>query len=459
MDDRLVQGLALAAVRTVSGRATRAAALLLVVGAGLAPGAPGAGGVAAAQQVPGAPPAQAPPAAAQPAPAAPDDSPLRRRDTPPGDVQAQLNLDSGVAADLAWCRFDPAGGVTNRDGSSDCAVAAGAPLGLQFAGLTPGGDLTVQVISPQGTPQQATVQTNADGLGEWDWLSLPDDPLGTYVVSASQDSRQISGGFTVRQATSPQIMTLPDSGRGGPVYATPTGAPGTAFRVVLSGFPAGQAVPLRVYRALGGTFLYATDLGTVPANAQGAATYTLRTAAGDSEGNYLIVSEPRVAGPAQLRGEIRLSARPDAAPLTPDADTNALALALVEQANSMWVRVIGRSAPPVTDLETAFTGTALVEARAAVDAMRGQGMYREARLTAPFTLESARRTVEGTTPRLEATVVEQWDDRMFNRDGSLLGTLPSRLEQRYTFELRQDASPRCQNCWLIVNTELVSAPQ
>jgi hypothetical protein len=381
------------------------------------------------------------------------DSPLRRNEVPPSNVQPQLNSAGGDAV-VPWCTFT-SNGVTNRDGTSDCAVSAGAPLSLQFPGLTPAADLTVQVTPTGGAPRQATVRTNADGLAAWDWISLPDDPLGAYVVSATQGERQVSGVFVVRQATSPQIMALLDGGPLPPTYSAPTGAPGTAFRIVLSGFAPGQAVPLRVYRALGGTYLFVADLGAIATDGRGAATYTLRTAAGDPEGDYLLVSEPRVADPGLTGGAIRVSSRADRAAPDAEADTNALAVALVEQANRIYARVVARNGPATEDLESAFTGAALDLARGGVDQMRGQGMYREARLTAPVTLQSARRTFDGPTPRLEAVVSEQWDDRLFNRDGSLVGALPSRLEQRYVFELRSQPGQRCQNCWLVVDTQLL----
>src|SRR5581483_5761096 len=278
-----------------------AAAMLVASGAALGAGA----GQTLAQQ--------APPAGA---------SPLSRGDLPSGDVQAQLQLGALAPADV-WCSLGP-GGVTNAEGASDCAVGAGAPLGLRFPGLAPGRDLAVQVTPPGGAPQQATVPTGADGLAQWDWISQPGDPLGAYVVSATQDDRQVSGVFVVRQTTSPQVMTLLDGGPASARYSAPTAVPGGAFRVVLSGFAPGQPVPLRLYRVFGGTALFAADLGAVPADERGAASYTLRTAAGDPEGDYLVVTEPRVTGPGLARGALRLSSRADRPAPDPDADTNAL---------------------------------------------------------------------------------------------------------------------------------------
>src|SRR5581483_8618712 len=210
--------------------------------------------------------------------------------------------------------------------ASGAALGAGAgePLGLRFPGLAPGRDLAVQVTPPGGAPQQATVPTGADGLAQWDWISQPGDPLGAYVVSATQDDRQVSGVFVVRQTTSPQVMTLLDGGPASARYSAPTAVPGGAFRVVLSGFAPGQPVPLRLYRVFGGTALFAADLGAVPADERGAASYTLRTAAGDPEGDYLVVTEPRVTGPGLARGALRLSSRADRPAPDPDADTNAL---------------------------------------------------------------------------------------------------------------------------------------
>src|SRR4051794_25816368 len=284
---------------------------------------------------PGGPPARA----QQPPPSG--DPPLSRRAPPTGDIPAQLQIAATPPADLA-CSFGPSG-VTNREGTSDCTVGAGGVLSLQFPGLAPGRDLTVQVTPPGGAPQQATVRTGADGLGRWDWISQPTDPLGAYTVSATLDDRQVSGVFVVRPATSPQILTLLDGGPAGAVYGAPLGAPGTAFRILLSGFAPGQSVPLRLYRMFGDTDLFVADLGTVAANDRGVATYTLHTAAGNPEGDYLVVSEPRVAGAGLARGALRLSSRADRPAPDPDADTNALALALVEQANRVFAGVAARN--------------------------------------------------------------------------------------------------------------------
>lgn len=53
-----------------------------------------------------------------------------------------------------------------------------------------------------------------------------------------------------------------------------------------------------------------------------------------------------------------------------------------------------------------------------------------------------------TSRGMEAFVTEEWDDRVYNADGSLAQIVPGHVEQRYVLELSGDR-------WLIVESQIV----
>jgi hypothetical protein len=81
--------------------------------------------------------------------------------------------------------------------------------------------------------------------------------------------------------------------------------------------------------------------------------------------------------------------------------------------------------------------------------MRGRGQYRVARLLAPVEIAGVQ-ALDATGRRYEALALERWDDRLYNRDGSLARAYPGQVAQRYVFEQRDGR-------WLIVESQLVRA--
>jgi hypothetical protein len=80
----------------------------------------------------------------------------------------------------------------------------------------------------------------------------------------------------------------------------------------------------------------------------------------------------------------------------------------------------------------------------ALPEVRSRGENRVARLVAPVTLRSATYT---SAERIEASTSEQWDDRLYNRDGSVARVAPGHVEQRYVLQ-------RVGSGWLIVDSQL-----
>jgi hypothetical protein len=168
------------------------------------------------------------------------------------------------------------------------------------------------------------------------------------------------------------------------------------------------------------------------------------------------LSRPRCAASTSFvrvtRAATRLLAAPPrktppnatAVPMPAPAPAAALALPAINEANRVWAGVVGRGGDPVSNLASVYGGRWLETVRGEVEAMRSRGQYRVARLVAPVTLRSATYT---SAERIEASTSERWDDRLYNRDGSVARVAPGHVEQRYVLQ-------RVGSGWLIVDSQL-----
>jgi hypothetical protein len=187
---------------------------------------------------------------------------------------------------------------------------------------------------------------------------------------------------------------------------------------------------------------------------RGESIVAVTSASTDAENGYVLVA-------GDFEGEFSLEffnisrTPPDRYGLLPtpamptENDPGALALYVIDEANCIWAAAIAKDRGGFASaLELRLAGAWLTKVRSDVDAMHARGQYREARQTAPTVVRSARRLPDG---RIEAYVVEQWDDRLFDRTGSVIQTFPSRVEQRYVLERREvHGKPG----WFIVESEL-----
>lgn len=195
------------------------------------------------------------------------ESPLDQEDTPPEGVEAQLGFFTpGPGPFCPLAGSEPAVGFdfTEREITQDltiCPVAFGP------------GELDVQVAMPDGSVRQS-------GSRQWKWTTLPGDPLGEYVVTATQGAVQATGSFTVTAASSPRILAL-----------TKSAPPGETFLIALAGFQPGQ--DLHLYGA--GTcednapgWCFRTTLPPPELDARGEAYYQIPTEPDDPTGAYLV---------------------------------------------------------------------------------------------------------------------------------------------------------------------------
>jgi hypothetical protein len=105
----------------------------------------------------------------------------------------------------------------------------------------------------------------------------------------------------------------------------------------------------------------------------------------------------------------------------------------------------GKSRPFILDL--VFGGSWLDEVRASVELMRQHGEKRMAQLSAPLTIVQ---TSWLGVADIEALTAEEWDDRLFAADGTLLRAFPSHVEQRYILHYSY-----MSGTWRVVESQIV----
>lgn len=173
-------------------------------------------------------------------------------------------------------------------------------------------------------------------------------------------------------------------------------------------------------------------------NERGEGILALRTAADDPTGAYSILADPPFAAPEYASPNFVIGTADALDDLEGDEEGDkALALGMVEEANRVWAAVIAKDGAPISQLGRVFSGRELVERQREVEAMRAAGRYRTARLTAPIVVRGVR---DLKSPELrglqaafgiEAEILEEWDDRLYNADGSTAAVYPSLRERRY----------------------------
>lgn len=218
-----------------------------------------------------------------PVPTPTKESPLKRHDAPPEGVAAQVSLW------LPWlsnfCVASPDGEPQPRVDAGYNSVEIATESPICFLGFAPNQDIEAQVTLPDGNVRRNQIPADDSGIGEWSWTSLPGDSIGVYEVTATQGTCVATDTFTVSEPTGLRILVLPQSG-----------PPGTTFQIALAGFQPGQRVSLRLYREEDLQYRYTTTLTQVEMDERGQTIYALNTLPDDPEGNYLVVTEPSVAG-------------------------------------------------------------------------------------------------------------------------------------------------------------------
>lgn len=199
------------------------------------------------------------------------DDPLRRRDTPPGGVPAQLNF---LAHTDGPC--DPSHPTAAVEPASE-TYRIGDSVLVCTKGFDPAPPVQVELTLPDGRKRQRPV-TNVVDQNYWHFPIGPTDPVGAYAITAVQGTKRAVGGFTAVLPTTPLIVTL------GPMK----GPPGTVFRFAVVSSSPRQTVAIDLYRSRA----YATTPGSVTTDGLARGNYRLSTVADAPAGQYCLVARP-----------------------------------------------------------------------------------------------------------------------------------------------------------------------
>jgi hypothetical protein len=280
-------------------------------------------------------------------------------------------------------------------------------------------------------------------------------PVGPYTVTARQGGRTATGvAQVVSQLDAPVVRAEPALGANADVVFRWEPLPaGISIQVTVAGLAPGQDVRLVLYRGSSGLgFTFQSVIGTVRANARGEASYLLRRADDDPPGIYAIQTVPTsrgVAFPVGHGAQFCLSRSRDVDDC--GSSLEVLAQGVVTDANRTLNAAMDRDGAPIGSLACAFADEALALLMADVQDFRARGEYQDARLVSPIRVLSARNFME-PGERFEATVVEEWDTRTYDRRDMLIGSKSGPHEWRYVF-MRQPSLLECGSGWRIVEVQ------
>ena len=200
---------------------------------------------------------------------------LRRRDAPPEGVPQQLQF---LAPVVAPCR--DAGARPPSVEPTSGSFEIGESVLICLSGFDPASPISVQVMLPGGETRQPSVQGSKDTSLEF--ALGPTDPVGPYVISATQGTNKAVGGFTAVLPRRSLLVTLEPT----------SGPPGAVFHFALVTPSANQTVPIDLYRRDGSKFVYATTLGPVTSDSRARGSYDLPTTPQSPTGSYCAVARP-----------------------------------------------------------------------------------------------------------------------------------------------------------------------
>jgi hypothetical protein len=384
--------------------------------------------------------AQTAPPAVAPSPAPVGPSPLLADDDPPPRGPKTGPWTGGgrnIGGRMCW--FGSDGRLVGSSPSGEpepCRVGINNNLRV-FAdeNLEPDKISELRIVRPDGSTMEQANGEDGDPI----WWLAPGSPTGQYLLTASVNGREVQSDFTVVLRETwhdpvPIVRIWPGVGR-----------PGTAFRIEMAGFEPGQAVDLYLYQ--GTPFrnaLFRTVLETVRANERGEATTSLASRPGDPEDVFTIVSDPPSRGSSLGAASFGVSATRTYDEL--EARWTRLwstaedrqrherrAQAIVYDANRLFASVVAKNGRGIEYLRCVYVGPWLETVTTSVQEMQARGEYRVASMpTRPIVQELAL----GSGPDIseadfEVTVLESWDDRLFDASGQLLRVNPSPARWRY----------------------------
>ncbi|HEX2222171.1 MAG TPA: hypothetical protein VHK06_06560 [Candidatus Limnocylindria bacterium] len=219
-------------------------------------------------------------------------SPLKRRDAPPGGVDAQL----AFVGPTAGCDVSDAPGPPEPGPDFEAQVAHW--FCIDFFGFDPEqASVEFVLTAPDGTELVRTALPTEGGSASFRFQPTLAYPKGVYQYVVAQPAPvapQSSPADTTQPSVATGTFQLVAATTPGSVAMTPSLPRGGAVQIGLAGFPAGSAVETFVYEAItdpnSGSYL--TALPRVTVDGIGEALLTIQTAPDDPPGRYAVVTRP-----------------------------------------------------------------------------------------------------------------------------------------------------------------------
>lgn len=230
-------------------------------------------------------------------------SQLRRREAPPEDVARYVSLFSGGASGNPCGNFSPDAFTvpTVRVPGAQAHGTAAPNRGTAYMGARKedicafgfdrGTPIQITLTLPTGDESRWTL---CDPCGNADYIRLPftplpDYPIGSYHVRASQGSAFADGSFTLQPSADPTVAVREN------YTASADGVPrGTVVHIGVSGFPQSRKALLLLYYSATSEADVGQFIASVPIAVDdvGDGLYTLATHSDDPPGYYAVRTIP-----------------------------------------------------------------------------------------------------------------------------------------------------------------------
>lgn len=164
-------------------------------------------------------------------------------------------------------------------------------LDLCFPGFLTERSITLELNRPDNKTELLSVESQVGAqMLSIGLVFLPNDPLGSYTFIARQGDLQAETGLTLRPTSEPSLSIV----KGRSPQFNPRYARGDTVPVALAGFPAGQLIPVDIYKksdtnanTAKEVYQYRTSIG-IRINGSGEAMYDLPTKEDDPVGCYAL---------------------------------------------------------------------------------------------------------------------------------------------------------------------------
>jgi hypothetical protein len=274
----------------------------------------------------------------------------------------------------------------------------------------------------------------------WTWHTHVGDPLGSYAIVAAGDGDTFNNTFILGPRSELAVERR----------SSAVGPPGTSFSWGVAGISPSTALPLILYQSWADCISPRADIPPMRANYRGEAVYSIPTDADDNTTGRFVVASP--GGRTLLSFSLIRSGD------TPDSPAPAIQiLETLQHSGCLWAWVAqnGRrsalpsvspaaadgkgdifpalaDAPPPLLLNAGFGGKRLAELSAQLESLAARGQWEVVRVQQLPVIQTVRTLADG---EIEAIVVEDRVDRVYDPDGSLAADRSGAVRERVVLDL------------------------